>query len=448
LTPTLTTFDPNLIPYQMRVINDIRVNFDYGLGVHEILLSGAVGSAKSTLLAHIAVTHCLLYPKARFLIGRESMPQLKDTLLNIILDHIDQDVAYVFNRTRGHVEFPNGSRIICYSWHDKRYKKVRSYELSGAAIEELTENDDQEFYKEIKMRIGRASWVPERLLISATNPDSPAHWAYDYFIASQSTLRHVYYSVTAENPFLPANYAEAIKETLTEREAQRMLYGEWVEIMQEVVYYAYDPSLSLIEEHKVNEFFPIIVSFDFNIGMGKPMSCVFLQYIDNKFIFYDEIVVHGANTNDIMVEAFHRGLFEYDVPYIIRGDATGKAKSTNYNKSDYDVINDFLRTARKKNQEPIEYQIDVSASNPPVRKRHLVVNGCLKNAFGKTRINIVKSKCKVLQKGFRLTKLKKGGSYIEDDSNEYQHITTAAGYAICQQIKNEERGTGIKRKII
>lgn len=30
--------------------------------------------------------------------------------------------------------------------------------------------------------------------------------------------------------------------------------------------------------------------------------------------------------------------------------------------------------------------------------------------------------------GFRLTKLKEGADYIEDDANDYQHITTSVGY--------------------
>jgi hypothetical protein len=37
----------------------------------------------------------------------------------------------------------------------------------------------------------------------------------------------------------------------------------------------------------------------------------------------------------------------------------------------------------------------------------------------------------------RLTKLKKGASFIEDDTPAYQHVTTSIGYAICES--NTER---------
>jgi hypothetical protein len=37
--------------------------------------------------------------------------------------------------------------------------------------------------------------------------------------------------------------------------------------------------------------------------------------------------------------------------------------------------------------------------------------------------------------------LKKGGQYIEDDSKDYQHCTTALGYAVCRLGKKPRRST-------
>lgn len=180
--PKLSEFNPNAIPYQMQVIRDVRRNFDYTKGVHEILLSGAVGSAKSILMAHLVVTHCLLFPGARGGIGRQSMPDLKGTLLSTLLEHIDGEVPYrLIKSSPTTIYFPNGSTIQCFSWRDGKYKKFRSYPFSIFAIEELTENDDDEFYREIKMRLGRMPHIPEQLLISATNPGDPEHFAFSRF---------------------------------------------------------------------------------------------------------------------------------------------------------------------------------------------------------------------------------------------------------------------------
>lgn len=179
--PTLSTFNPRAIPYQMRVIQDVRRNFDYSKGVHEILLSGAVGSAKSILMAHLVVTHCLLFAGAHCGIGRRSMPDLKGTLLATIIAHLADEVPFVHNQTSGLITFPNRSVIRPFSWSDRKFKKFRSYEFSAFAIEELTENEEDEPYREIKMRIGRLTHIREAFLVSATNPGDPTHFAYSRF---------------------------------------------------------------------------------------------------------------------------------------------------------------------------------------------------------------------------------------------------------------------------
>jgi len=46
-------------------------------------------------------------------------------------------------------------------------------------------------------------------------------------------------------------------------------------------------------------------------------------------------------------------------------------------------------------------------------------------------------KCKVAHEGMRLTSLKKGADYIEDDSKEYQHVTTAIGYRVVYTSQNK-----------
>lgn len=424
--PTLEEFNPKVIPFQFRVIKDIRLYFDYSVGVHEILLSGSVGSAKSILMAHLAVTHCVLYPGACALIGRLSMPSLKDTLLQMIVDHLGIEIAYEFNQTRGKITFPNGSTIICHSWSDKKYKKVRSYALSAAFIEELTENDDPEFYKEIRMRLNRIPSVPEKILVCATNPDAPSHWAYEYFIENAGPTRHVYYSVTSDNPFLDVTYISQLKETLSPKEAQRMLYGEWVELLTDVIYYNYSKERNYSDQEYVIDYnYPIDIMFDFNIGEGKPMSCAVGQVIGDRFNIFDEVIVDGARTGDIMDELVARHWYQKAVHIRVYGDASGKNRDTRSIKSDYDIIKDTIS-----NTFCGTFEMMVPLANPPVRKRHNLVNATFYTANYTVRFMVYK--CKTVDKGLRLTKLKKGGNYIEDDSDRWQHVTTAIGYWICK----------------
>lgn len=451
--PILSTFNPKIIPYQFKVIQDIRKNFDYSKGVHEIMLSGSIGSAKSILMAHIVVTHCLLNARAQACIGRRSMPDLKDTILQEILDHIQDDLIegtdFFYNKSQASIHFANGSEIISRSWADKNYRKARSLKLSLLAIEEITENSSDEFlgfYKEYRARVGRRPWIKENIVIGATNPDAPSHSAYEYFInrgneykksklfkKGEIATRHTYYSVTTDNPFLPEWYIEQLKETFTEKECRRMIYGEWLELAAEIIYYAFSDELNVIEDYHFDYSRPVYISYDFNIGIGKPMSCILFQYIDGIFYCFDECVIHGSRTEDTLEDMQARGLLDRSVEYVIMGDASGKHNDTRTKKTDYSIIDYFFANGG------YNHSLNVPICNPPVRTRHIIVNGALKNANNNSKVKIVKKRCPTLIKGLRLSKLKKGSGYIEDDSDEYQHITTALGYAIVKLLKVKKK---------
>lgn len=425
MTPTVTEFNPFAIKWQGVATVDARKNFNYELGVYEMLLSGSVGSAKSLWAAHMAVTHCLFYKGARVLLGRRSMPDLKDTILSTVLEHIEcleEGKDYVHNKARSIITFSNGSEIITRSWADGKIKKFRSLLLSMAVIEELTENDDLKFYKEIKMRVGRLPHIKEQLIICATNPDSPSHPAYKYFIKRQSETRRVYYSVTSDNPFLPPTYIENLKDTLTPREAERMLFGRWLDTVKEVVYYNYKESRNFKKEKYIyNRSVPVDIMFDFNIALGKPMSAAVGQYIGDTFHVAKTFIVDGARTEDILEEMYADGIFEISHQVRVFGDAAGKHNDTRSIRSDYDIISNFLR------RHGIPYKLMIKRSNPPIRKRHNQMNTVFNNANNVVKFYVY-SEAAELSEGLQLTKLKKGSSYIEDDSYRLQHVTTAAGY--------------------
>jgi hypothetical protein len=440
-TPTFQEFDPTIIPFQQRVIDDIA-NYDYNLGSHEVLLSGSVGSSKSILMAHIIIRHCLENNRARFLIGRRALPDLKDTLYLKILEHLE-GIDSRYYKVWGHIGkiwFVNGSEIISKSWADKRYSKLRSLELSGAAIEELTENhgDDEQAYHEIKMRVGRLPHIKNPLIISATNPDSPSHWAYKHFITPNSggqkhPTRHVYYSRTEDNPFLPKQYIEQLKTDLDPKRAQRMLYGKWIEIQDEVIYHAYDSDTQFSRKPWMpRPETTIMISFDFNIGDGKPLSACALCYQDGAYHVFAEVIIEGARTEEACKEFFDREIIVPGKRYELYGDASGKARHTSSKRSDYEIIKESF------DRNGINYKYCVPLSNPAIRMRHNTINAYCRNALGEVRLFI--HNCPTVDEGLRLTAFKKGANLIENDSLRSQHVTTALGYAIVRHIADSTRG--------
>ena len=438
-TPGVQDFDPSQIPWQHKAITEILWEHDYSLGVHESLFSGSVGSAKSMLLAHLVVRHCMENVKARCLLVRKALPDLKATIFQKILEHLDnepnlmKDRDYYVIHNTAKIVFRNGAEIISRTCADKKYKKVRSLELSMAVFEELTEmnEEDQEFYHEVRMRVGRLPHIKTNLILSATNPDSPSHWVYKYFITSDNPMRHVYYSITEDNPFLPDWYIEQLKSTLDPKMAARMLRGEWIEIAAEVVYYSYDAERQKIDtEYKIDLNYPIHLTFDFNIGEGKPFSSCAFQFIKGEMHIFAEVVVEGMRTLDSCDEWAARGFLNHKTQYMVNGDATGRRRDTRSNKSDYDIIKKFLDNFRPDGRR-FDYVIDVPRSNGSIRDRHNLVNAYCRNELGEVRLFVYKG-APTADEGLRLTQLKKGGQYIENDSAAcpYQHITTAIGYGL------------------
>lgn len=442
-TPAFQDFDRHAIPFQDSVIYDIYRDYDYSLGTHEIFLSGAVGSSKSVLMSFLAIDHCLRNPGAVVGIGRLTMPALKNTLLDTILKMLDGlDHQYSHNMVDGTIKFRNGSIIRCFSWKDKNYKKVRSYEFSAFFIEEFTENKDMEFYDEIRLRVGRLNHIEHRFICIATNPDDPEHPAYKYFIKGESPTRHVYYSVTRDNPFLPESYISQLEDTLDPKMALRMLEGQWLSIKQDVIYYAYDKQHNFKRgSYELNRVHPIHVGFDFNISANAPMSYCFGQYINGIFHIYDEVIIETASTAQAIEEGIARGLFDEPCVYIIQGDASGKARSSKSIKSDYDIIESLLANYVTPSGRRFRYRMDVPRSNPPIRERHNRVNSMFENAKGVRKL-FVYEKCKTLDEGLSLTKLKDGAQYLEKEWFA-QHVTTALGYMVCSTLKgNQQQNVG------
>ena len=288
-----TTFNPKLIKWQYKLVHDLYRKFKWENGTQKVLLSGSVGSAKTTVAAWLACHWCLSQRGAIVHIGRKALPDLRDTLYKDIAEMLQNDPNliegedFICYDTTCRVVFPKvKGEILARTWSDKKYKKVRSLRLCLSIIEEGTENneEDREIHSNLGMRLNRIPGCTRNLQLVLTNPDSPTHWIYREYIekAESDPNTHVYYSLTKDNPFLDKNYIRFLEENLTKPEADRMLRGLWVEIDKSRIYYAYDSSTSFLRDipYQLDPKLPIDIMMDFNIGEGKPMSWALGQVVE------------------------------------------------------------------------------------------------------------------------------------------------------------------------
>jgi len=448
---SFTTFDPRPIAWQYRFIWDLHNKIPWENGTQKFLLSGALGSAKTTAGAWAAIYFATKFNKADILIARKALPDLRDTLYKDVRDLLDEDEQLIegedytcYDTTCRVVFHKTGSEILSRTWSDKKYKKARSLRLCLAIIEEGTENnlDDKEAHDTILQRLNRIPSIKWNAMIILTNPDSPSHWIYKDYIVKEKTdpNTHVYYSLTTDNPYIDKNYVRFLEENSTEAEADRMLRGLWVEIDKSRTYYAYDTNKSFRREtvYKLDTTKPIDLMCDFNIGLGKPMSWAIGQVLDElvsgewtkTFHIFKEFHAFTMRTDELLEEMEAQGAFELPTTaWRVFGDATGTNKDTRSIRSDYEIIEAFLVNYRKKDNSRLQYSLNLPKKNPPLRLRHNTANGLFKNALGETRFFLYKG-CDWVDEGFRLTEPKTGTDNIENDGPAFpfQHVTTAITY--------------------
>lgn len=438
---SFTTFDPTPIPWQYKVVWDQHNTWEYDKGVVRVLFSGSVGSAKTSLAGFMGIHHCIKFKRAKVMLGRRGLPDLRDTIYSDIVELLDSDETlqegedYICYDTVCRIVFPKTkSEIFSRTWGDKRYKKFRSLKISMAIIEEATENDEQDkqAIREIMQRLNRISHIKENTLLLLTNPDSPAHWIHkDYIERSEEPNTHVYYSLTEQNPFLDPNYIHFLRQNLTKKEADRQLRGMWVEIDSNRIYYNYDSAKNFKRNipYRINPRYPVAFMCDFNIGVGKPMSWALGQEINGVFHIFKEYHAETMRTSSLLDEMAADGAFELPVRWEIYGDAAGKHNDTRSNWSDYEIIESFMAKYRNKDGGLLEYSLHIPRSNPPLRRRHNTANAAFSNDLGEIKFYCYKG-CDWVDEGFRLTEPKKGADNIEDDSLKQQHVTTAITYWI------------------
>lgn len=440
--PSFSEYDPFQLPWTSKAIIDVFNNFDYSKGIHEVLCSGTVGSGKSLFGAHVAMVCLAKDPNAKWILGRITRPDAIATIADTFHDHLEGDFVegehFEFNIVKQRWDFVNGSSCWVKTWHNKKFKSFRSLKISGVVIEEATENEGDywEAYNALYERLGRAK-AAMNLLITLTNPDSPAHPLYKKMIigCEDDPLKHVYYSDARDNPFLEEWYIPNLMKNLSPIEIARQIEGRWVEDPKGGIYYNYTRKRNFRKDPYIfNLDYPVDLMHDFNIGIGKPMSMAIGQKINDTFHVAKTFVIEGADTNDIMREVVESGILNKNTLYRVFGDASGKNRDPRSKTTDYGIIEHVLK------RNGINYEMNVPRANPPIRRRHNRINAKCCNYEQKIQLYIYKD-AEIADEGFRLTKLKKGGNYIEDDSLSQQHVTTAIGYWIDYLIEYESNNT-------
>jgi hypothetical protein len=155
-----------------------------------------------------------------------------------------------------------------------------------------------------------------------------------------------------------------------------------------------------------------------------PLSSAVGVNRDDSLYLLDEIVLTSAVSKQSAMEFVEKYKDHSNKHVLIYGDPAGQAGEKHGHASDYTDIEGVLKSNGWK------YTRKVKPAHPAIKDRQNAVRTKIKTADGLRSLYVNPVTAKWCDKGLATVQLQKGSTFQEDQTNKYQHITTAIGYCI------------------
>ncbi len=316
------------------------------------------------------------------------------------------------------IRLPNGATINLIGLDQPQ--RMEGSIWTGGVIDEIADVHDHAWAENISPAL------------DTFNPNRPDYRAWCWLIGVPDGLNHYYdlaeYARTSGDPdwklytwkssdILPPDVIEAAKRRMSARQ-YRQEYEASFETASGRVYEDYGDWNLTAETIQPHE--QIMWHHDFNF---TPMSSGIGVRRGQAFYILDEIVLQSAVARQSALEFVERFKNHGNRNVIIYGDPAGRAGEKHGHASDYTEMEQVLRS----NGWNVERKVKAAA--PAIKDRQNAVRAKIRNAAGETSLYVNPERCKYVHKGFATVQIKKGSTFLEEDS-EYQHITTAVGYCV------------------
>jgi hypothetical protein len=313
----------------------------------------------------------------------------------------------------------NGRRVHGHS--AERPDRIRNETFVGFWGDEMREAKN---FKQLwDVLLGRVLSTNGKGFIT-TSPNSYDD-IHDIFIASKLEGYGVVRFPTYANITLSKEGINSLVGMYDAKFAQQEIMGEFV-IFEGAVYYSFNRENNAgdlafkVAQYDQNK--PIWLMCDFNID---PMAWVIGQPGINQqtklkeVYVIDELCIKNCNTLDACNE-FKNRYPNHNAGIVLYGDATGRARHTDSNITNWKIIETELA----------RYGITtrVPTRNPAERDRINAVNGVICNSRGDCRV-FINPKCKNLIRDFEQVAFKEGTTQI-DKAKDFSltHASDAFGY--------------------
>ncbi len=317
--------------------------------------------------------------------------------------------------------FDNGSEIHVIGL-DKP-QRIEGINWTGGGIDEIAD---------VKSEAVEANIMPA---LNTIDPRRPDYRAWCWFLGVPDGLNHYYkMAQTAEletNPeyalfhwksaeILPHDVIDAAMRTMSAKQF-RQEYEASFETASGRIYEDYgkhNHTDTVIEPHEQLHW-----SHDQNY---TPLSLCVSVIRENDWYLLDEIVLTSAVSRQSALEFVDKYRGHNNEHVFIYGDPAGKAGEKHGHKSDYNEMEAVLR------QNGWAYTRRVAKKHPAIKDRQNAVRAKILSAANETSLYVNPVTAKWCHEGLATVQLQKSSTFQEDQSNQYQHITTAIGYQVAQ----------------
>jgi len=316
---------------------------------------------------------------------------------------------------------PNGSEIHVLGL-DKA-QRIEGINWTGGGIDEVADVKEHAFGAHI---------MPA---LNTVDPRRPAYRPWCWFLGVPDGLGHYYDMAQAAeldtNPeyalfhwksaeILPADVIATARRTMSAKQF-RQEYEASFEGATGRIYEDYGVANTTSETIEAHE--QLHWSHDQNF---TPLSSCISVIRGERLLLLDEIVLSSAVSRQSAIEFVEKYERHKNRHLYLYGDPAGKAGEKHGHASDYTEIEGVLRAAGWK------VTRRVATAAPAIKDRQNAVRARILNASGEVRLQVNPERAPWCHRGLSTVQLQQGSTFQEDQTNDYQHITTAIGYQIAK----------------
>ena len=326
------------------------------------------------------------------------------------------------NDTKMIITLKNGRKI--YGFSAENPDKIRNATLVGFWGDEMREAKD--FKTLWKVLVGRVLSTGGKGFIT-TSPNSFDD-IHEIFIAEKKKGYGTVRFPTNINSYIPKEAIDDLASYYDPKFAEQEIHGNFVNF-EGSVYYTFNRSMNAgdlaLRVANYDPRLPIGLCCDFNVD---PMAWTLTHITDNpttklkEIVAFDEIWIQNSNTEECCRE-FKARYPGHKAGLVLYGDASGKARSTTSNVTNWKIIETELKEFGITKRVPL--------ANPAERDRINAVNGMVCNTKGVRRVQVNPNRCKKLIRDLEQVAFKKGTTQIDKGKDfTLTHPSDGLGYMI------------------